>query len=119
MTIGVLADHRRRAQSRAGECAAELTEEAFLFSRSPVGDRPWVPNDVTKAYSTVRKTEGLECVRLHDFRHFVATRMLAAGVPVRTVSGRRGYSNAATTLGVYGHFVEGRGTERTSRSRAP
>jgi integrase len=32
--------------------------------------------------------------------------MLGAGVPVRTVSGRLGHSNAATTLGVYGHFLE-------------
>ena len=29
-----------------------------------------------------------------------------AGVPVRTVSGRLGHSNATTTLGVYAHFVE-------------
>jgi len=27
-------------------------------------------------------------------------------VPVRTVSGRLGHANAATTLGVYAHFVE-------------
>ena len=31
---------------------------------------------------------------------------MAAGVPVRTVSGRLGHANAATTLGVYAHFVE-------------
>jgi integrase len=39
-------------------------------------------------------------------RHFAATRLLAAGVPVRTVSGRLGHANAATTLGVYAHFLE-------------
>jgi integrase len=32
--------------------------------------------------------------------------MLSEGVPVRTVSGRLGHANAATTLGVYAHFVE-------------
>jgi integrase len=32
--------------------------------------------------------------------------MLMAGVPVKTVSGRLGHANAATTLNVYAHFVE-------------
>ena len=38
----------------------------------------------------------LDNVRLHDLRHFAATRLLAAGVPVRTVSGRLGHANAPT-----------------------
>ena len=45
-------------------------------------------------------------VRLHDLRHFVATQLLSAGVDVRTVAGRLGHRNAATTLNVYAHFVE-------------
>jgi len=47
----------------------------------------------------------MDGLRLHDLRHFAATRLLAAGVPVRTVSGRLGHANAATTLGVYAHFL--------------
>jgi len=38
-------------------------------------------------------------------RHFAATRLLGAGIPVRTVSGRLGHSSASTTLGVYAHFL--------------
>ena len=49
---------------------------------------------------------GLNGVRLHDLRHFVATRMLAAGVPVPTVSGRLGHASSSTTLNVYSHFLE-------------
>ena len=48
---------------------------------------------------------GIENVRLHDLRHYVATRLLAAGVDVRTVAGRLGHRNLATTLNVYAHFV--------------
>ena len=44
---------------------------------------------------------GCDCTTL---RHFATS--LAAEVPVRTVSERLGYANAATTLGVYAHFVE-------------
>ena len=49
---------------------------------------------------------GIEGVRLHDLRHLHATQLLAAGIPVRTVSGRLGHANASTTLNVYAHFLE-------------
>jgi integrase len=65
-----------------------------------------VPNEVTKQFIRIRRAVGLNSVRLHDLRHFTATRLLSEGVPVRTVSGRLGHANAATTLGVYAHFVE-------------
>ena len=44
-------------------------------------------------------------VRLHDLRHYVATRLLSADVGVRTVAGRLGHRNAAMTLNVYSHFL--------------
>lgn len=42
---------------------------------------------------------------LHDLRHYVTTRLLSAGVDVRTVAGRLGHRNVATTLNVYSHFL--------------
>jgi integrase len=50
-----------------------------VFSYEPDGSIPWRPD---------------------------ATRMLAAGVPVPTVSGRLGHANSSTTLNVYSHFLE-------------
>lgn len=48
----------------------------------------------------------IDChVRFHDVRHFAATRLLDAGVPVKTVSGRLGHARAATTLNVYAAFL--------------
>lgn len=44
-------------------------------------------------------------VRLHDLRHFVATRLLSSGVDVRTVDGRLGHKNPNVTLSVYAHFL--------------
>jgi len=66
---------------------------------------PLVPNDVTKRFIRARKAVGLDTVRLHDLRRFTATRLLAEGVLVRSVSGRLVHSNAATTLDYYAHFV--------------
>jgi integrase len=49
---------------------------------------------------------GVRGVRLRYLRHCVATRLLASGiVDVRTVAGRLGHRNPATTLNVYAHFV--------------
>ena len=105
-TVDVLKAHRKRCTSRAQSCGVRLPTSAHVFSADPDGARPWAPNDVTKDFIRVRKAVGLDTVRLHDLRHFAATRLLAEGVPVRTVSGRLGHANAATTLGVYAHFVE-------------
>jgi integrase len=91
-------------RSRIAE--TELADDPYLFSLDPDCYRPWAPDRVTKMFVSLRDRIGLKRLRLHDLRHFAATRLLAAGVPIRTVSGRLGHANAATTLGVYAHFVE-------------
>lgn len=105
-SIAALTDHRDRCRQRASSCGTRLAESAHVFSPDPDGALPWVPNEVTKQFIRIRRSIGLDSVRLHDLRHFTATRLLSEGVPVRTVSGRLGHANAATTLGVYAHFVE-------------
>ena len=57
------------------------------------------------AFIRLRRRAGIRELPLHSLRHFAATRMLDAGVPVRTVAGRLGHANAATTLNVYSHWV--------------
>jgi len=106
VTIEALVGHRREMDERAATCGVELAPDAFVFSHAPDGARPWRPENVSSAFTRVRTRAGLEHVRLHDLRHMHATQLLAAGVPVRTVSGRLGHANAATTLNVYGHFLE-------------
>lgn len=78
--------------------------DAFAFSHAADGSMPIRPDKVTGSFR--RLALDLTHVRLHDLRNFAATRMLAAGVPVRTVSGRLGHADASTTLGVYAHFVD-------------
>ena len=105
-TAVALSKYRSSCDQRASACGVVLAPTSYVFSRDVDGARPWVPNEVTKAFIRLRREVGLDSVRLHDFRHFAATRMLAEGVPVRTVSGRLGHANASTTLSVYAHFVE-------------
>jgi len=105
-TLAVLEAQRGDAQERAALAEVELPDSAYVFSHEPDGRIPWTPGNVTKRFQTVRATLGYDHVRLHDLRHFTATRLIAAGVPVRTVSGRLGHANPSTTLAVYAHFVE-------------
>jgi integrase len=77
-----------------------------VFSDSPDGAAPWRPNRVTLAFRRLSDGLGINGVRLHDLRHFAATQLLAAGVPVKTVATRLGHANASTTLNVYAHHLE-------------
>lgn len=66
---------------------------------------PTRPDVMTHAWIRLRDRHGVTGVRLHDLRHFMASRMLAAGVDVRTVANRLGHANPATTLRVYAHLI--------------
>ena len=51
----------------------------------------------------------------HDLRHTHASLLLAAGEPITNVSARLGHRNAATTLRIYAHALEG--SERSASDR--
>lgn len=82
-----------------------LGSVGFVFGH-PDG-RPWLPNHVTKRFIVARRSAGLAPFRLHDLRHFMATQMLNAGVPIAIVSQRLSHARASTTLNVYAHAVPG------------
>ena len=106
-TFGVLMEHRSRSEARARRSGVELAEEAFVFSLRVEGATPWLPNWPTKQFIAARRAAGLPHFRLHDLRHFMATQMLAVGVPIATVSQRLSHARASTTLNVYAHAVPG------------
>jgi integrase len=85
-------------------CAARA--EAFVFSDDG-GATAWKPNRVTKAFLRHRRAAGLRAFRLHDLRHFMATEMLHAGVPLVIVSRRLDHRRVSTTLDKYAHAVPG------------
>ena len=102
----VLADHAAHMRANAAAGRITLADNAFVFSNNADGSAPCYPDSVSRSFQRLCKQEGLTGVRLHDLRHFVASQLLSAGVDVRTVAGRLGHRNAATTLNVYAHFLE-------------
>jgi len=105
-TARVLQDHRARIEARAAMCDMPFNPNGFVFTVTADGSSPLHPDTVSAGFRRLCDRAGLAGVRLHDLRHVHATQLLAAGVPVRTVSGRLGHANAATTLNVYAHFLE-------------
>ena len=116
-TLGVIADHRRGADERARLGRQEVNGTSFVFSHDPDGRRPWRPNWITKRFIDARRAAGLAHFRLHDLRHFMATQMLAAGVPIATVSQRLSHARVSTTLNVYAHSIPG-GDEHAAETLA-
>lgn len=92
-TVEVLAAHRRhRPFSQRVVCRAD---------GSPATPQ-WLGGQVAR----LRAVLGLrDALNVKSLRHFHATSLLRAGVPVKTVQARLGHSTAVMTLQVYAHFV--------------
>jgi integrase len=100
-SVELLLAHRDRAATRT-----DGVVDGFVFS-SDAGRHPWRPNWVTKRFIAYRRRAGLAVFRLHDLRHFMATTMLAAGVPVPVVSERLCHARTSTTVNIYAHAMPG------------
>ena len=105
-TLRLLSEHQKRMEQFARSAGVDLAADGFVFGTEPDGSAPLHPDLVSGRFRGLCTRLGLSGIRLHDLRHLHATQLLAAGVPVRTVSGRLGHANAATTLNVYAHFLE-------------
>lgn len=62
----------------------------------------------------VRK-HGLPPIRLHDLRNTHASRLVAAGVPIKVVSKRLGHANPGFTMATYQHVMPGMGADAATR----
>lgn len=104
-TVAVLREHRSRAIERALAAGVTLGADAYVFARDPAGASPWRPDSTSRRFRHLCDGLGLDHVRLHDLRHFVATQMIAAGIDIRTVSNRLGHARTSTTLDMYAAAV--------------
>ena len=100
-SVELLLAHRDQAATRT-----DGVVDGFVFSRD-AGRHPWRPNWVTKRFIAYRRRAGLAAFRLHDLRHFMATTMLAVGVPVPVVSERLCDARTSTTVNIYAHVMPG------------
>jgi integrase len=84
--------------------------DRFIFTTDPLGQRPWRPELVTRRWERLRAKAGLEHLKVHGIRHFVATELLTAGIDLRTVANRLGHARTSTTLDIYWAWVPAQDT---------
>ena len=113
-TVEVLTSHLASQNDLAVSVGAAFLPNGFVFTNSIDGSTPWRPESVTRSFSRLCARCGVVGVRLHDLRHYVATRLLTSGIDVRTVAGRLGHRNPSTTLNVYAHFLPGSDREASA-----
>jgi integrase len=102
--IEALRDQRIRAiESAMALGVAGRLEELFVFSGDG-GLTPWNVSWPTHAWHDACRRAGVAPIRLHDARHFSATRLLAGGVPVRVVADRLGCTEG-NVIRTYSHRV--------------
>ena len=103
-TVARLTTYRRHVEAVVAMLGGTLASDGYVFSRDPFGATALFPDSVTRSFRRLCAKAGIEGVRLHDLRHYVATELISAGVDVRTVAGRLGHRDASTTLNIYAGF---------------
>lgn len=103
-TVARLRGHRQVCLERGLAAGAPVVADAFVCSSSVDGADPLTPDSVTQRFGRLARSVG-STARFHDLRHFHATQLLDAGVPITTVSERLGHKDVSTTLNIYGHPV--------------
>lgn len=110
-TIARLAVEQARQHLLAGEHARPAP--VWMFSHDG-GATPWTPGYGTEVHTTARAAAEIIRVRLHDFRHHVATTMLQDGESPIDVAGQLGYT-LPTVLRTYARYLPGRDCDAALR----
>jgi integrase len=98
----VLREHRKA--QRAAKLAAEpgdWIESDHVFTHAD--GSPVHPQTMSRRFPAAVKRAAVPSVGLHGCRHYAASSMIRAGVPVTTVSRVLGHESAAITLAIYAH----------------
>lgn len=92
---------RQRERQRGVPAAEDGWRLVFTGDRGEALD----PMAVTREFRRLVRDAPVPVIRLHDVRHTHATLLLAAGVPIKTVSERLGHSTITMTMDVYAHVL--------------
>jgi integrase len=79
----------------------------YVFAAKATSTPGSVYARVSHHWQLVRAYAALPTMRLHDCRHFVATKLLSKKLPPQVVAKILGHADATTTLRTYAHVLDG------------
>ena len=88
---------------RRVEIAGKTVENDLLFTKW--NGAPIDPKTVSSWFPGFLAAHDLPAVHFHSLRHTNASLLIAAHVPVTTVSGRLGHAKTSTTTDIYAGFI--------------
>ena len=104
-TIQALREMRRRHVEAALACGVPYPADAYLWRAEPGGTTPTPPDRFSYAWRKVdEEVDDGAHVRLHNLRHYHATMLVGAGVPLPSVRDRLGHASVIVT----NIYVDGR-----------
>ena len=105
----------RSVAERIGEHLGRFPNDSGVVFTSVEGHLLRRSNFARNVMRRAAREIGRPRLTFHDLRHTHASLLLAAGEPITNVSARLGHRNAATTLRIYAHALEG--SERSASDR--
>lgn len=112
-TVELLTQHGDRYEQDMKDLGIEVNEDAYVFSYSPLRDRPYSPSGVSHKYTRMCADLGIDS-HLHALRHYSATELLTAeSQPQRSARAR-----SSVPLARCGHEPKGSTTDAARSSRA-
>ena len=82
----------------------KVVDNDMLFTRW--NEEPLDPETVSTWFPRFLEEHGLPAVHFHSLRHTNASLLIAAHVPITTVSGRLGHAQTSTTLNFYASAIQ-------------
>jgi integrase len=102
--VAMLREHRKR-QIELRLALGQGGQPVLVFST--VEGELLSPDNLSRDWRRVCDARKLSHISFHALRHCHASLLLAAGVPVLTVSRRLGHAKASQTLDTYAHLLPG------------
>ncbi len=100
----VLESYRKAREIEGSMIDTPIKDSDLVFN--DLG-KPWRPNTITRAWSSLAAKAGVKVIRLHDARHTHASLLLKQGIHPKVVQERLGHSTIAVTLDIYSHVAPG------------
>jgi len=109
--VSALREHRDRQLAFNLENGFFPTQDLVFTTVTRDGVTGMSHDQVSRTWARVRERARVPRVRIHDLRHFFATTLIAAKVPLPDVSAILGHGKTSTTADIYAHVIPGRGRE--------